>query len=109
MSVGGRPYTTKSRNARSNEHQGRTCKIQLSLSARTGAPIGTAFLFLRCFLHRHLRGGEHVFDKDAISRGGIVDEHVRDSAHELAVLDDGRARHECVQVGTTVFNKKFKT
>ena len=26
-------------------------------------------------------------------------------ADELAVLDDGRARHECVQVGTTVLNR----
>ena len=37
--------------------------------------------------------------------GGVVDQHVGDGANELAVPDDGRARHECGQVGTTVFTK----
>jgi hypothetical protein len=32
---------------------------------------------------------------------------VCDRPDKLAVLDDGRARHECVQVGTTHFNGKF--
>jgi hypothetical protein len=32
---------------------------------------------------------------------------VCDSSDELAVLDDGRAAHECGQVGTTVFFDLF--
>jgi hypothetical protein len=32
---------------------------------------------------------------------------VGDGAHQLPVLQDGRARHECVQVGTTIFEKLF--
>ena len=48
---------------------------------------------------------EHIFNKNAVSRGGGVDEDVGDSADELAVLNDGGAAHECGQVGTTVFTK----
>ena len=43
----------------------------------------------------------------AFARCGGVDEGVGDRADELAVLNDGAARHECGQVGTTVFYKKF--
>ena len=50
---------------------------------------------------------EHILDEYSVTRCGVVDHNVRDGADELAVLDDGAARHECVQVGTTVFNKKF--
>ena len=53
--------------------------------------------------------GEHIVYKYAIPRSGVVDHHVCHRTDELAVLDDGRAAHECVQVGTTVFNKKFKS
>ena len=48
---------------------------------------------------------QHILDEDAVACGGIVDENVGDGADKLAVLDDGRARHECVQVGTTHFYK----
>ena len=34
---------------------------------------------------------EHILDKYTVPRGGIVYENVRHRAHELAVLDDGRA------------------
>ena len=37
----------------------------------------------------HLRRIQHIFDEDAVARGGIVNEHVGDRADELAVLDDG--------------------
>ena len=45
-------------------------------------------LCLTCLRHGHLRRVEHIFDEDAISRGGVVDENVRHSSDELAVLDD---------------------
>ena len=32
---------------------------------------------------------------------------MRNGTDELAVLDDGAARHECVQIGTKQFNEKF--
>ena len=38
-------------------------------------------------------GVEHVFNENAISRGGVIDEDVGDSADKLAVLDDRRTRH----------------
>ena len=34
--------------------------------------------------------GEHVFQKDAISRGGIIDQNVCHSSHQLTILYDGR-------------------
>ena len=34
---------------------------------------------------------QHIFNENAISRGGVIDEHVRHSADELAVLNDRRA------------------
>ena len=46
---------------------------------------------------------KHIFNKYAISRGGIVDQHVGDRSHELAVLDDRRAAQECGQERTTIF------
>ena len=55
---------------------------------------GQLFLIFSCFVtlrrprHRHLRGGEHVFDKDAVTRGGVIDEHVGHRSDQLAVLDD---------------------
>ena len=54
---------------------------------------------------RHMRRIQHILNKYAVSRCGIVDENVGDSADEFAVLDDGRSAHECGQVGTTVFTK----
>ena len=64
-------------------------------------------LSLRCLRHGHLRGVEHIFNENSVPRGGIVDQHVGDRPDELAVLNDGRAAQECVQVGTTVFYKNF--
>jgi len=52
---------------------------------------------------------QHIFNQYPIPLGGVVDKNVGHSADELAVLDDGRAARECVQVGTTVFSKKFKS
>ena len=52
--------------------------------------------------HRDIDRGEHIFDKDAVARGGVVDQHVRHSSYQLAVLNDGRARQVCVQIGTTI-------
>ena len=46
---------------------------------------------------------EHILNKYSVARGGIVDEHVRYRADQLAVLNDRRAAHECGQEGTTVF------
>jgi hypothetical protein len=47
---------------------------------------------LRRFRHGHLRGAQHIFNENAAPRGGIVDENVRHSADELAVLDNRGAR-----------------
>ena len=62
-----------------------------------------------CCLRHYLRicGIKHILNENSVTRGGIIYENVRDSAHELAVLDDGRARHECGQEGTTVFYGLF--
>ena len=60
-----------------------------------GEAVAESRAFLRRLLHRHLRGVQHILNKNSISRGGIVDEHVRNRADELAVLNDRRARYEC--------------
>ena len=69
-------------------------------------PVPT-ILGLRCLRHRDICCVQHVFDKYAIPSGGIIYEHVRHRADELAVLNDGRAAHECGQERTTLFNEKF--
>ena len=43
---------------------------------------------LRCLCHRHLCGIQHIFDENAVPRGGIIDENVRHRTHDLAVLND---------------------
>ena len=50
-------------------------------------------------LPRHIF--KHIFNKDPIPRGGVADQDVGDGAHELAILDNGAARHECGQERTT--------
>ncbi len=52
-------------------------------------------------------GIQHIFNENAVSRGGIVDQHVSDRPDELAVLNDRASAHECGQEGTTVFHKIF--
>ena len=52
---------------------------------------------LTCLRHGHLRDGEHIFDENAVARGGIVDQHVGDCSDELAVLNDLAAAHGCGQ------------
>ena len=69
--------------------------------------ISPTILRLRRPLHRHLRRAEHIFNENPVARGWVVYKNVRDSSYELAVLNYGRAAHECVQVGTTHFNGKF--
>ena len=59
--------------------------------------------FLGCLCHWRLGGRKHIFNINAVAHRGVADHHMRDGAHELAVLDDGRAAHECGQVGTTHF------
>ena len=53
-------------------------------------PLSKVFLTLP---RQHGHIDQHVFGKDSVSRGGIVDKNVRYRADELAVLDDRRARH----------------
>ena len=45
---------------------------------------------------------QHILNKDAISRCGVVDQDVGDSADELAVLNDRRAAYGCVNIGPTL-------
>jgi len=61
--------------------------------------VGTGVLdcLLRCFCHGDICGIQHIFNENSVPRGGIVDQHVRDRSDELAVLNDGRAAHECGQ------------
>ena len=50
---------------------------------------------------------QHILDKNAVARGGIVYENVGECADDLAVLNDGRAGQECGQQRTTLFNEKL--
>ena len=40
---------------------------------------------------------QHILNEDPVSRGGVVDQHVRHSSNEPAVLNDGGAAHVCGQ------------
>ena len=40
---------------------------------------------------------EHIFNKYSVAHGRIVYHNMRHRAYYLAVLNDGRATHECVQ------------
>ena len=46
---------------------------------------------------------QHIFDENAVTRGGVVDQHVGDGADEVTVLDDRRAGHADVKYGTKEF------
>ncbi len=74
-----------------------------------GEAVAESRADLRRFLYGRLRGIEHIFNKYPVACGGVADEDVGNGPHDLAVLDNGAARHECGQVGTTVFNEKFKS
>ena len=40
---------------------------------------------------------EHVFNKDAVARCGVIDEDMGNSAHQFAILDNGTAAHADVK------------
>ena len=65
-------------------------------------------MFLRRPWSGHLRGDEHIFDKNAVASRRVVYHNVGDSSNKLSVLNDRGARHECGQVRTTFFYKKLK-
>ena len=47
---------------------------------------------------------QHIFNKDSVSGGRIVDKDVSNGADQFSVLDDGRAGHECVKCRTKLFS-----
>ena len=51
----------------------------------------------------HLR--QHIFNKNSVSRGGVVDKHVSDSANELAVQNDRAARHTLNDTARFVYER----
>ena len=58
------------------------------------------FIFvLRRPRQRHLHRIEHIFNENAVPRGGIVDQHVGDRTDELAVLNDGEPDTSVVKKG----------
>ena len=59
----------------------------------------------RQFIASRLTRIQHIFNENSVPRGGIIYQNVCYRSYELAVLDDGAARHECVQVGTTISNE----
>jgi len=50
---------------------------------------------------------QHIFNKNSVSLRRIGDENVSHRPNEFPVLEDGRARHECVNIGPTSFLGKF--
>ena len=55
-----------------------------------GEAVAESRAFLRRLLHRHLRGGEHIFNEDAVTGCRVVYHNVGDCADNFAVLDYGR-------------------
>ena len=52
---------------------------------------------------------QHVFDKDPVPSGRIIDQNVGHGAHQLAVLNNWTAAHECVKQDTTRFLSNFQS
>ena len=46
---------------------------------------------------------KHILNKDAVATGGVVHQNVGHGADELAVLENGAAAHECVNIGPTMY------
>ena len=61
------------------------------------------YFFILPRQNRHIR--EHILQKDAVSRGGVVDEDVGDGTDELAVLNDGRADGSVLEKGESFLTK----
>ena len=47
---------------------------------------------------------QHIFNENPIPGIRAVDEHMGHSTHQFAILKDGTAAHECVNIGTTFFS-----
>ena len=86
-------------------HQGRSVRSRSIESVVKEAKLITEMSDFKGYIHdipshspnisprRYGHVDQHVFGEDAVARGGVVDEDVGDGAHQLAVLDDGRAAH----------------
>lgn len=48
--------------------------------------------------------GQHILGEDAVAPVRVVHQHMGDCPHQLAVLEDGGAAHECFSLGTTFFS-----
>lgn len=48
-------------------------------------------------------GIQHIFDEDSVPGIGGVDQDMGHGPHQLSVLQNRAAGHECCQVGTTNF------
>ena len=56
--------------------------------------------------HR-IGGFQHGFGKDAVTPGGVIHQHMGHRSHQFAILKDGAAAHECVNIGPTSFLGDF--
>ena len=61
------------------------------------------------FCHLSLKGKalgcgiQHVFYKDTVAAGGVIDQDMGHCAYQFAVLDVGTTGHFCVKCGTKEF------
>ena len=79
------------------------CKGKFTVLYKREA-ISLPLLFLcRLWYYLTFRRAQHIFDENSIPLGWICYHYMSYRSHELAVLSDRTARHECVQVGTTIF------
>ena len=62
-----------------------------------GEAVAESRAFLRRLCHGRFCRRQHILNEDPVARRRVADHHVGDSAHQLAVLDDGRARQVCGQ------------
>ena len=59
------------------------------------------------FLRPLRRRVQHIFNEDAVTRGGVVDEDMGHGTDEFAVLNDRTAAHLCVKDRTKIFTNLF--
>ena len=85
----------------------------LSVSEAGGENILSLRLLLRKIHLPHQREAlacslQHILDENAISSLRVIYQNMGNGAYQLAVLDDGRAGHECVKYRTKFFYEFFE-
>lgn len=87
------PLTTFLRNAARFRFASSRCMAFAISHLQEKADIVSKLAYRLFLWMLHFSMLQHVFNKDSVSSGAVLDEDVGDCADDLAVLDDGAAAH----------------